>query len=164
MTALAQAPRRLAWRGLVRQALSFAAVGGVGLVVDVGVFNLLRATVLAPGTVPAGSIWAKVASVTLAIAVNWLGNRTVTSRHSRRTGSTREVLREAARFVATSALGSAVAVGVLAVSHYGLGLTSVVADNIAANVVGLALGSVVRFVLCRVWVFPHARAGRPATA
>lgn len=165
MTALADAPRRLAQRGgLLRQAIAFAGVGGVGLVVDVGAFNLLRATVLAPGSVPAGAIWAKVISVTLAIAVNWLGNRTVTFHRSRRVGRTRDVLLEAARFLATSALGSAVAVGALALSHYGLGLTSVLADNIAANVVGLAMGSVVRFVLCRVWVFPVRAEAVPATA
>ena len=33
---------------LVRQLASFGLVGGVGMVIDLGIFNLLRATILSP--------------------------------------------------------------------------------------------------------------------
>lgn len=144
-------PERM--RGLLRQGALFLAVSGVGFLVDVTVFNVLRATLLDPAHVAGGSLWAKTISTALAIAVNWIGNRTITFRRERRSGDARAVAREAAEFLAASLLGSAVALLCLAVSHYGLHLTSAVADNISANVVGLALGTMLRFVLYRVWVF-----------
>lgn len=143
-------------RALLRQVVLFLAVGGVGFIVDVGVFNALRATVLSPAHVPGGAIWAKTISLTLAIAVNWIGNRTVAFRDERHRGDSRSIAREAVDFLAASLLGSAVALLCLAISHYGLHLTSVTADNISANVVGLALGTALRFALYRAWVFRPA--------
>jgi putative flippase GtrA len=46
-----------------------------------------------------------------------------------------------------------VAVACLAVSHYVLGFTSPLADNVAANGVGLVLGTAFRYVAYRRWVF-----------
>ena len=138
---------------MLRQAVLFLAVGGVGFVVDVGVFNVLRATVLAPAYVPGGAIWAKIISLTLAIAVNWIGNRTIAFRRVRHRGDGEAIAREAIDFLVASLLGSAVALLCLAISHYGLQLTSATADNISANVVGLALGTALRFALYRGWVF-----------
>jgi len=144
-------PSRL--RRLIGQGVAFLAVGGVGFLVDVGVFNALRATVLSPDHVANGELWAKTISVTLAIVVNWVGNRSLTFRRERRTGPRRVVLREAVEFFAASLLGSAVSLLCLVVSHDILGLRSAAADNISANVVGLALGTALRFALYRLWVF-----------
>ena len=47
----------------------------------------------------------------------------------------------------------AIAVATLGISHYVLGFTSPLADNIAANGVGLALGTAFRFWSYRRWVF-----------
>ena len=47
-----------------------------------------------------------------------------------------------------------IALACLWFSHYLLGLTSALADNISANVVGLALGTLFRFWSYRKWVFP----------
>ncbi len=152
--ALAVPPRL---RALLRQGLAFLAVGGVGFLVDVGVFNALRATVLSPDHVAGGAIWAKVVSVSLAIAVNWIGNRTVAFRRERRTGPRAVVVREAVEFAAASLLGSAVALVCLVISHDLMGLRTVADDNISANVIGLGLGTVLRFVLYRLWVFRPAR-------
>lgn len=148
-------------RRLLGQGIAFLAVGGVGFLVDVGVFNALRATVLSPDHVANGELWAKAVSVSLAIVVNWVGNRTLTFRRERRSGSRRIVMREAVEFFAASLLGSAVALVCLVVSHDILGLRSAAADNISANVVGLALGTALRFVLYRLWVF---RAPAPVVA
>ena len=48
----------------------------------------------------------------------------------------------------------------LAVSHYGLGFTSPLADNIAKNVIGLGIGTVFRFWTYRTWVFTSGSRSR----
>ncbi len=142
----------------LRQLVSFGLVGGVGMVVDVTVFNALRATVLDPQFVYGGPIIAKVISTSIAIVVNWIGNRYWTFRTERRTGSHSAVLREGIEFGVVSLAGAGIAIGSLWLSHYVLGFTSVLDDNIATNVVGLALGTAFRFALYRFWVFSGRRA------
>jgi putative flippase GtrA len=144
-------------RALARQGLSFLLVGGVGFVVDLVVFNALRTTVLS-----ADPIVAKVISTSLAIVANWIGNRYWTFRTQRRRGTRAAVVREAVEFGLVSVAGSLIALACLWASHYELGLTSVLDDNIATNVVGLALGTVFRFVLYRFWVFGSRRAAEVA--
>ena len=139
---------------LLAQLGRFGAVGLVGLVVDVALFNLLRATVLSPEELAAGPIIAKIVSASVAIAVNWMGSRYWTFRLERR----RPPLREAVEFVLVSIGGLIIAVACLAVSRELLGFTSVLADNVASNIVGLALGSLFRFTLYRWWVY-HPRRG-----
>lgn len=142
---------------LLAQFARFGAVGLVGLVVDVALFNLLRVTVLAPEGVAEGPIVAKVVSTSIAIAVNWIGSRYWSFRLRRR----RPATREAVEFAVVSVGGLVIAVGCLVVSREVLGLTSLLADNIASNVVGLGLGSLFRFALYRWWVF-HPRRSVPA--
>ena len=81
-------------------------------------------------------ITAKIISVVVATMVTYAGNRTWTWRHRERSG----VLREYSLFFLLNGVGLAITVLPLAISHYVLGLTSPLADNIAANVVGLAMG------------------------
>ncbi len=57
-----------------------------------------------------------------------------------------------------------IAVGCLAISTYALGLTSPLAKNISANVVGLALGTAFRYVAYRRLVFTGDRAADAHTA
>lgn len=142
---------------ILAQVGRFGVVGVVGLVVDIALFNLLRATVLSPEEVAAGPILAKILSTSVAIIVNWIGSRYWSFRLDRR----RPPLREAVEFVLVSIGGLIIAVACLAVSREVLGFTSVLADNIASNVVGLGLGSLFRFSLYRWWVF-HPRRGRGA--
>jgi putative flippase GtrA len=140
----------------VRELLSFGLVGGIGLVVDIVVFNALRTTVFSPESVHSGPLLAKVVSTTLAIGCNWLGNRFWTYRDRRRS----DVVREGIEFAVVSGAGMLVALGCLWISHYLLGYTSLLADNIATNVVGLALGAAFRFALYRWWVFGPSRKNR----
>jgi putative flippase GtrA len=143
----------------VRQLLSFGLVGGVGLVVDIVVFNALRTTVFEPHLVHGGPIIAKVISTSIAIVVNWIGNRYWTFRTERRMTSRAAVLREGVEFAVVSLIGAGIALGCLWISHYALGFTSVLDDNLATNVVGLALGTAFRFALYRFWVFSGHRRG-----
>jgi len=142
-------------RTLIRQLATFGVVGLGGLVIDVGVFNLLRLTVLAPELVHEGPFIAKVISTSLAIIANWLGNRYWTFRNHRRS----QLIREGIEFVLVSLGGMLIALACLWVSHYVLGYTSALADNISTNVVGLALGTAFRFTFYRLWVFHPDRPG-----
>ena len=158
MTARAMTRSRLL--AFASQVGKFGAVGLVGLVVDVLVFNLLRATVFSPDLVHAGPIYAKVISTMLAILVNWLGNRLWTFGHVRQN----RTVREGVEFFAVSLVGMGIGLACLWFSHYVLGYTSVLADNISSNVIGLGLGAVFRFTLYRYWVFAPHRAGPRASA
>ncbi|RPF25934.1 putative flippase GtrA [Georgenia muralis] len=125
----------------------FLAVGGSAYVVDVGLFNLLR---FGPGELLGDKpLTAKVVSVTVAVVVAWLGNRYWTFAGSRQPSRRRELT----MFALVNLGGMAIAVGVLAMSHYVLGFTSPLADNIAANGVGLVLGTAFRYVCYRYLVF-----------
>jgi putative flippase GtrA len=135
-------------RALLAQFVRFGLVGAVGLVIDVGVFNLLRITVLAPEAVQHGPIYAKLISTSLAILANWLGNRYWTFGAARRP----QLVREGFEFAIVSVGGMVIGLACLWVSHYALGFTSLLADNLSSNVVGLALGTAFRFWLYRTWV------------
>jgi putative flippase GtrA len=140
-------------RTLLGQLARFGAVGFVGFVVDVLVFNALRLTMFAPDVVELGPLYAKVVATGLAILTNWIGNRLWTFRRARRN----DIAREGIEFLAASLAGMVIGLACLWVSHYVLGYTSVLADNIASNVIGLALGAVFRFVLYRNWVYAPRR-------
>jgi putative flippase GtrA len=135
---------------LGQEACGFAAVGAVALAVDIGGFNALVHL--------GGDTWlddqplvAKTVSVTASTTVAYLGNRFWTYRHRPRGKLAHEYL----LFVVLSAIALAIALGCLAFSRYVLELTSPLADNVAANGVGLALGSLFRFLSYRRWVFRH---------
>jgi hypothetical protein len=73
------------------------------------------------------------------------------------------LLREGIEFAIVSIGGMVIGLLCLWVSHYVLGYTSLLADNISSNVIGLALGTLFRFTFYRLWVFaPHR--GEPAPA
>jgi len=145
------APGTRSWLPAARARLAelarFGSVGAVAYVVDLGLFNLLR---FGPGDLLIHKpLTAKVISVAVATLVAWLGNRYWTF-SDRKTSSRR---RELAGFVVVNVGGLIIGVGCLAFSHYVLGLTSPLADNISANVVGLFLGTAFRYVFYRRLVF-----------
>ena len=148
-------------RGLVRglidgvdklwhEVAKFGVVGLFAFVIDVGLFNLLR---FAGGQGPMYDkpLTAKVVSVAVATTFAYFGNRYWTFRHRGRTSFHREYL----LFFVLNGVGMAISVGCLWISHYLLGFTSALADNISANVIGLGLGTLFRFWSYRRWVFPE---------
>lgn len=143
-------------RALIAQFTRFGLVGLVGLVVDVGLFNLLSLTVLRPDDVHEGPIIAKVISTSVAILCNWMGNRHWTFRAHRG----RQLLREGVEFALVSIGGMLIGLFCLWVSHYVLGFDNLLADNIAGNVIGLGLGTLFRFTLYKLWVFAPRRGDR----
>jgi len=132
---------------LVHEVAKFGLVGLAALVVDVGLFNLLC---YGTGPLHGKVLTAKIVSVCVATTVAYFGNRYWTFRHRGRTSFGREYL----LFFVLNAVGLAISVGCLWFSHYALGLTSALADNISANVIGLGLGTLFRFWSYRRWVFP----------
>lgn len=125
-----------------RELLGFASVGLLACAVDLGLFTCLR------GPAGLGPLTAKVLSFVAGCSVAYAGNALGTYRHTRPRG-----LRPYAVFFAVNAAGAAVQLLCLAVSHYGLGLTSQRADTVSGAGIGMALGTVLRFWGTRTLVF-----------
>jgi putative flippase GtrA len=142
---------------LTREVRTFLAVGGTGYVVDVVAFNLLRS---APPFAASDPSVARTLAVALAMCVTYLGNRTLTWRD--RSSGNRQ--REVGLFVLFNIVGFGFSVLTLVLSHDVLGLTSRLADNISANVVGLALGTVFRYLTYRRFVFAPPTPDLPTTS
>ncbi|MFI2629973.1 GtrA family protein [Streptomyces collinus] len=135
-----------AWRGPTlparRELIGFAVVGLLAYAVDLALFTYLR------GPAQLAPLTAKSLSFLAACTVAYAGNALGTYRTTRAPG-----LRPYAVFFAVNLAGAAVQLLCLAVSHYGLGLTSQRADTVSGAVVGMALATVLRFWGTRTWVF-----------
>lgn len=134
--------------GLIPEASKFLTIGGFAYVIDTGLFNLLRYV----GDDPLLSdkpLTAKIVSASVATLFAYFGNKQWT--YASRTG--RKMSQEILLFFILNAVAMGIAVVCLFISHYILDFTSPLADNIAANVVGVGLGTLFRFVTYRKWVF-----------
>lgn len=148
-------------RGRAAQLARFGTVGVAGVVVNLGIFNLLRLGPLAADAEVAGSddrvVTAKVIATLLSIAFAWWAHRGWTFRGGRRHGARRELV----LFIAVNAVAMGLEAGVVAVSHHGLGLTSVLADNIA-SLIGIGIATIARYAGYALFVF-HADVESPAS-
>ena len=127
---------------LVQELMKFGLVGGFAFLVDLGLFNLLLHMTDKPLT-------SKTVSMVVATTISYAGNRHWTWRTRSRSG----LRREYTLFLLLNGIGLLIALTCLAVSHYVLEFTSALADNVAANVVGLVLGTTFRFWSYRRFVF-----------
>ncbi len=129
----------------------FLTVGGVSFIVDMGLFNLL---VFGPGHLLGHRpVTAKIVAALVATLVSWIGNRhwTFSERRSRRSGH------ELAIYAAINGVALLIAPAVLYVTMYWVGATGPFAANVA-SVVGIGIGTVLRYTGYKLWVFP----ARPA--
>ena len=132
---------------LIKEFTQFGMVGAMAYVIDVGLFNLVQHS-------PAGFLSghpnsAQLLASSIATVFSWLANRHWTYR-----GRTRKnVAREATLFVIANLGGIAISQFCLLFTHHVLGLTSPLADNIAAYVVGFGLGTAFRFIFYHYIVF-----------
>jgi putative flippase GtrA len=140
------------FEGLVRELGKFGTIGLITFLIDTGVFNLLWGPL---NTLVAGTI-----SMTVAATCAFIGNRFWTWRDRART----DLRREYALYFGFNLVGLLIALTCLAVSHYALGFTSQLSDNIAKNGVGLVLGTLFRFWSYRQIVFRKPADGTPSTA
>jgi putative flippase GtrA len=138
---------------LIHEFTKFGVVGLFNAVLDIGLFNFLLHHHVGPLT-------SKALATTVAATSSYFMNRHWSFAHRARTG----IQREYVLFFVLSAVGLAVVEACLAISHYGLGYHSRLADNVAANGIGLALGTLWRFWSFKRWVFLPAEDGGPTAA
>lgn len=137
-------------RRLYKEAAKFGAVGIVSAIVDLGVFNALSITGQPLHTHP---VTARAISVLVATVISYIGNRWWTWRDRERAS----LAREYSLFIAINIVGLAINLGILALAEYGLHWHSGIERNLA-NVVGIGIGTLVRFFAYRRWVFMESAA------
>ena len=140
------------WRSLFRELGAFGVVGGVCFLIDLAVFQLLYAFV------GVGAVTAKLVSTLVSMTLAYLGHRHWSFSHRARTGLRREYL----LFAVVNGLTLLQGLAVVAFVRHGLGQESALVLQVA-NVVSIALGTVVRFLAYRRWVFPATTAPEPST-
>lgn len=138
------------WRKLLAEASKFGIIGAVNTVVNYAVFNLLVLTVFIDG-----QLKANVVATVVATTSSYFMNRHWTYRD--RPKST--LRREYTLFFLFNIAGMMIELGVLALAKYGMGLTTLLALNVA-KALALLLGMVFRFWTYRTVVFRET----PATA
>jgi len=139
---------RVKIRALVRELGKFGTVGAFSFTLDTLIFNL----VLSTGT---GALLAKLISTVVSTTFAFTGNRFWTWRHRAHS----HMARQYTLFFVFNAIGLGIGLGCLGISHYWLGgiwpvLRSRLADNISAQIVGTAFGTLFRFWSYRRFVFP----------
>ena len=143
------APQGLAetLRAWIKEFIQFGLVGATAFVIDMGLFNLLQHGPL--GILAGHANTANAVAASIATIYSWIMNRVWTYR-----GRTQENAgREAFLFFFANLCGIGITQFCLLFSHHILGLTSPLADNISAYVVGFALGTAFRFVFYHYVVF-----------
>ncbi|WP_091083461.1 GtrA family protein [Micromonospora nigra] len=141
------------WQKFVHEALKFGLVGGINTVINYAVFNALALTVFVDGQLKATVIATIVATIT-----SYLMNRHWTYRDRPKSAMQREYV----LFFLFNGAGLLIELGVLAAAKYGLGVTSLLALNVAKTG-GVLLATLFRFWSYRTFVFQAAPAA-PATA
>jgi putative flippase GtrA len=138
--------------GLLGELAKFGSIGLVAFAIDVALFNLLRFVGQGgEGLLYDRPLTAKLVSVLVAMTFAYFANRHWTYADRSRSGLGREYL----LFFVFNIIGMLIALATLWTSHYALGLSGPVADNISANGVGLVLGTMFRFWAYRTYVFPQ---------
>ena len=125
-------------------------MGGVATLVAFVIFNgLVHGYMGGPGPMHEQPLWAFVIANTVGMVVSYRGSRSWAFRNRAAVG----VAGGRLAFFAINMVSMVIPLGCLSFSRYVLGLTDPVADNIAANVVGLSLGTLARFWALRLFIF-----------
>ncbi|MCM0678038.1 GtrA family protein [Micromonospora phytophila] len=136
------------WQKFIHEALKFGIVGGINTIINYAVFNALALTVFVDGQLKATVIATIVATIT-----SYLMNRHWTYRDRPKSAMRREY----ALFFLFNGAGLLIELGVLAAAKYGLGVTGLLALNVAKTV-GVLLATLFRFWSYRTFVFQPAPA------
>jgi putative flippase GtrA len=135
--------RRLAWRLLAKELSAFGVVGAVCFVIDVGLFQLLYAHY------DVGAVTAKLMATLASMSVAFVGHRYWSFSHRARTGLQREYV----RFAVINGAALLVGLAVVWMVRYPWGQDSALVLQVA-NVGSIVLGTALRYVGYRRWVFP----------
>jgi putative flippase GtrA len=131
------------WRLLLKELSAFGIVGAVCFAIDIVLFQLLYAHV------GLGAVTSKTLATLVSMTVAYFAHRYWSFSHRARTGLRREYLLFAVVNGGTLLLN----VGVVAFVRYPLGQTGALVLQVA-NIAGIALGTVIRYLSYRRWVFP----------
>ena len=142
------------WRLLVKELSAFGIVGGLTFLLDIGLFQLLYAHV------GLDAVLSKLLSTLVSMTVAYVGHRYWSFSHRART----TVRREYFLFAVVNAVTLLLGLAVVAIVRYPLGQESALVLQ-AANIASIALGTLIRFVSYRRWIFPaHPEPRVPVTA
>ena len=140
----------LATGRLGSEAARFLVVGGIATLVSLTIFNaLVHGFLTSSGPMAQDPLVAYVIANSVGMLVSWQGTRAWAFRRRRAAGPGGGF----PAFVAINLATMTIPMACLAVSRYALGLSDPLADNLAANVIGLALGMATRFWVLRRAVF-----------
>lgn len=146
---------------LLGEATKFLTVGGLATLVAFVLFNaLVHGYFAGPGPLHEQPILAFVIANTVGMVVSYRGSRSWAFRHRETAGAAGGRV----AFFVINAVSMAIPLGCLAISRYVLGLTDAFSDNVAANVVGLGLGTAARFWAFRRFIFLSPRRARAREA
>jgi len=133
---------RSSWRILLKEIAAFGAVGAVGFVIDVGLFNVFFHD---------GQIIAKTISTFAATAVTYFGNRYFSFSHRARTG----IGRETSIFLGINVITLFISLAVIAFFSYPLHFKHHLLVMNLVNVATIGIGTLFRFWSYKRFVFLH---------
>jgi putative flippase GtrA len=139
---------KLLWREVAK----FGVVGGVGFLIDTGIFLWLIT-----GPMHESAVKAKIIATAVATIFSWVANRYWTFRNRRQSN----VVRELVLFVIMNAFGAGIQAGFVFIAKYWLGVTSASGMVLFGNVIGLGFATVFRFISYRLWVFTETLEADP---
>jgi putative flippase GtrA len=142
---------RDSWRVLGKEVSAFGVVGVTCFILDLALFQLLYVHL------GVGAVTAKLVATLITMTLAFTGHRFWSFSHRARTGLRRESLLFAVVNGVTLVLGLAI----VAFVRYPLGQHNAVVLQ-TANIASIAIGTVVRYLAYRRWVFP-ARQGSART-
>lgn len=127
---------------LRREIAKFGAVGGAGVLVNIGVFNLIM------HNTGLQTVRSSIIATVVSIVFNYVGFRYFTYRDRDKAGRTREL----GLFLLFSAIGLVIENGILYLATYGFGWDSTVQSNVF-KFLGIGVATLFRFWSYRTWVF-----------
>jgi putative flippase GtrA len=135
---------------LLSEGAKFLTVGGVATAVAFVLFNgLVHGYFGGPGPMHEQPLVAFVIANTVGMLVSYRGSRSWAFRNREAVG----VADGRLAFFVINIVSMVIPLACLSFSRYVLGLSDPVADNVAANVVGLGLGTLARFWAIRRFIF-----------
>ena len=138
------------WQRAISEAAKFLTVGGVATLVAFVLFNgLVHGYFDGAGPMHGNPLVAFVIANTVGMLVSYRGSRSWAFRDRAAVG----VAGGRVMFFVINIVSMVIPLACLSFSRYVLGLTDPVADNIAANVVGLGLGTLARFFALKRFIF-----------
>jgi putative flippase GtrA len=137
---------RATWRLLAKELGAFGVVGAACFLLDVALFHVLYAVI------GADAVLAKLLATLVSMTAAYVGHRYWSFSHRARTGLRREYL----LFAAVNGVTLCMGLAIVAFVRYPLGQESALVLQ-AANIASICLGTVIRYLSYRAWVFPARR-------